>query len=219
MSDDASDKRIHVRISTVVPCVVQSGVGLSEGRLLDLSRSGAQLEADLDVAESGEMIMLGLGLPEDTIAVQLKAEVVRKGAKGEGFWYGLRFSVLEFEARQKLYAFIEHLAGGDGGNRRDKPRFARRLEIELTTKEQLKSVMRDVSEGGIGLVTPVAVVLDEPVRIDVRIPGTTPLTLPGRVAYVHALKEKNFAVGVAFDQLKPETKAMLDQFIKSLAKG
>ncbi len=218
MSDDASDKRIHVRLSTVVPCVVQSMVGLNEGRLLDLSRSGAQLETDLDIGDKGEVITLGLGLPEDTVAVQLKAEIVRKSTRGEGFNHGLRFSVLEFDAKQKLYAFIEQVAGGAGGERRGAARFARRLEIELNTKEQLRAVMRDVSEGGIGLVTAVAVVIDEVVRIDVHIPDMRPLTLPGRVSYVHAIKDGQFAVGVSFDSLKPETKAQLDGFLKSLLK-
>lgn len=214
MSD--AEQRIHVRISTVVPCVVQSPIGVNEGRLLDLSRSGAQLETDVDVGQQGQTITLGLGLPEDDVAVSVKAEIVRRREKGDGFQYGLRFSVLEFEAKEKLYAFIEHVAGAEGGERRSHARYARRLEIELTTKEQLRSVMKDVSEGGIGLVTGVPVVLDEAVRIEVRIPNMRPLLLPGRVTYVHALKEKTFAVGVSFDALKPETKQQLDAFLKQL---
>ena len=80
---DAEDKRIHVRISTVVPCVVQSTAGVNEGRLADLSRSGAQLETDMDVGQESEMITLGMGLPEDTVAVQCKAEIVRRlGERG-----------------------------------------------------------------------------------------------------------------------------------------
>ncbi len=210
---DPADQRIHVRVATVVPCVVQSKEQVHGCRLVDLSRGGALLESDLDIGGTGDDIALAIALPDGDESLQARAEIMRKEAGEFGFRYGIRYSVLDQETRDRLYTFIDQLAGGSSGSR-----YGRRLEIELVSKEQLRSVMRDVSQGGVGLISTDGVVIDEPVRIDIRIPDMRPLSLPGRVAYVHSLRNGTYAVGVSFTELKPETKRALDGFIAGLQK-
>ncbi len=206
-----ADQRIHVRVATVVPCVVQSAHQVHGCKLIDLSRGGAMLESELDLGESGEAIKLAIGLPDDERSLQAKAEITRKLTGDFGFRYGIRFSVLTSETRERLYAFIDALHGEATA-----PRYGHRLEIALVSKEQLKAVMRYVSQGGVGLISETNVVLDEPVRIDVNIPDMRPWSLPGRVARVHRLQNGTYAVGVSFPELKPETKQALESFLAGL---
>jgi c-di-GMP-binding flagellar brake protein YcgR len=208
-----ADHRIHVRVATVVPCVVQSQQQVHGCRLIDLSRGGAQLESELDLGKSGDDLSLAIGLPEDERSLQAKAQIMRKETGDFGYHYGIRFSVLDTDTRDRLYSFIDNM----GGTPSNASRYGRRLEIELNSKDQLKTVMRDVSQGGVGLISAASVVIDEPVRIDVRIPDMRPLVLPGRVAYVHSLRDGQFAVGVSFSELRPETKRALDGFLDRMA--
>lgn len=216
-SGGSAEQRVHVRISTIVPCVVQSKAGVNEARLVDVSKSGGQLEADLPVAELGDTITVALGLPSDAVHAQVEAEIVRAEHTDSGFRYGLRFTLMDPSSRAVFNSYLDSLADNSGGANRSHVRLARRLAVELNTAQQLASVMRDVSQGGIGLTTDVGVALEEPVRIHVVIPGHPALELPGRVAYVHQMKSGGFAVGVSFTELKPVTRAALDAFLKKLS--
>jgi len=208
-----AELRIHVRVATIVPCVAQTRRQVSGCRLVDLSRGGAQLESELDLGGTGDDLSLAIGLPEDERSLQAKAEIMRKETGDFGFRYGIRFSMLDVDTRDRLYAFIDHM----GGSPSTISRYGRRLEIELNSRDQLRTVMRDVSQGGVGLISSASVVIDEPVQIDVRIPDMRPLCLPGRVAYVHSLRDGQFAVGVSFSELRPETKRALDGFLDRIA--
>lgn len=214
MNDD--DRRVHLRIGTTLPCVVQSKSHVHAASLLDLSRGGAKLEIDLDIAHVNDSLVIGLALPDQSIAVQANADVVRREQLSSGFRYGLRFSSMDSDARQRLNAYIADALGVDANNHRLNPRMALRLEVSLDTKDALRGVMRDVSQGGLGLVSEIPVVLDESVRIDVRTAEGRTLPLPGRIAYVHTLKNGQFAVGVAFAALKQETLDALSRFLTTL---
>src|SRR6185295_4707851 len=109
------ERRVHVRIATTLPCVVQGKDAVHAATLLDLSRGGARLETAIDLAQESEMIVVGLALPDETIAVQANADVVRREVTGEGYRYGLRFASMDSDARTRLNKYISGLSGTYGG--------------------------------------------------------------------------------------------------------
>ena len=63
------ERRVHLRIATTLPCVVQSKDNVHPATLLDLSRGGARLEIEQDIAKDHEVIVIGLALPDETIVL------------------------------------------------------------------------------------------------------------------------------------------------------
>lgn len=210
------ENRVHVRIAALLPCKLISSTGEHATVMLDLSRGGARIETPKQVAELGELITLIIRTPMMKTPVEVTAEVVRRDVREHGDSLGLRFAKVDPEMAKTLMKYIESIDNTAGGEARRHPRVMRRLEVALTTIAEFRAVMRDVSKGGMGLTCDVPVVLDEAVKVDVRVPNHPHLVLPGKVVHVRSGAPGTYRVGVKFDELLPETRALLDAFLSAM---
>src|SRR5690349_18143001 len=102
------ERRTHPRVHVAAEVEISGPDGPYPARLKDLSRGGACIRTDQEIANSGETILLFVPFANGE-QIGVMAEVVRVVQTLGQFEYGLHFSVIEPGLENKLVQLIDLL--------------------------------------------------------------------------------------------------------------
>lgn len=218
------ERRAHARIA--VPIIVRVVDGKKGQELLarDISRSGLFLLSSDPPGQVGTVLTLRLALTAGIKPVEVRAEIVRvvldpEDRKGGVLGFGAHFVDLSPEQERNLLNLLDRAMLGRGNMRRIYPRVYHLIEIRARSKTELRAVLRDIGEGGVGLTLDRALLIDEEVALEIsRGKGEPMLKLQGWVASCVALGSgmTSFRIGLRFGRMSAPVRADLQAFLKKL---
>jgi c-di-GMP-binding flagellar brake protein YcgR len=218
------EQRVHARIqvSTSIEVKRADGGERRPATLRDLSKGGARFVVEGTIGKSGEQIELYLpSLSGPDISVT--AEIIRATPGGDGETIACRFDEVAPEMRQPLLDLIEVLLSTSGGAARRHARVARRMDIGFADLVELRSVLEDISNGGLTMTVSSPLVLYE--ELDMTVPDTNGdqlLILHARVVSQKVLPpepgtpETLYRVGLEMAALRPETRRCLESLLATV---
>ncbi|MGE0487189.1 MAG: PilZ domain-containing protein [Gammaproteobacteria bacterium] len=189
--------------------------------LRNISWGGAALRCPSMPANPGEHVWLELpaGFERE---IPVRAEVVRRTRIGEVEEYGLRFVALDPADEPRFRRVLEILLDQpDADGRRAEPRLVQRLEIEYGDAGELRATLEDISAGGLQLVVPDPLELQQTILIVLSSADTArTLELRARVVHQACADEDGVAlyrVGLAFEHADAALREQLGELIRALA--
>ncbi|MCB1749308.1 MAG: PilZ domain-containing protein [Gammaproteobacteria bacterium] len=219
----AADLRRQHRINLHTAVAVQDDARTRRvpAELRNISWGGAALRCPAMPAAPGEHVWLELpaGFERE---IPVRAEVLRRTRIGEIEEYGLRFVGLDPADEPRFRRVLEILLEQpDGDGRRVEPRLVQRLEIEYGDAGELRATLEDISAGGLQLVVPDPLELQQTILI-VLSSADTARTLELRARVVHQACEAEdgvelYRVGLAFEHADDALRAQLGEVIRALA--
>lgn len=220
-----AEQRKHPRISAPAVARLRKDSGEEfELPVRDISLGGVFVYVHQAPAAIGEQVDLALALREGPPSVRLRAELVRTVPSPEGHWLlgvGLHFVDVTAEQRQGLERLLDEILKGDGGQRRAWPRISTRLDVWCSAAKSVRAVLRDISEGGVGLWLDRPVALGEALNIELDRPNAPSLKLTGVVRSFRQAPSGTLyhQVGVQFEGLTDERRDELHQFLVKLLRA
>jgi len=222
ISTNSLERRAHARIA--VPLNVRLLVGKKEVELAarDVSRSGIFLFSSSPPGQVGTMITLRLSLTAGIKPVEVKAEIVRvvldpEDKKGGVLGFGAHFVDLTPGKEQDVLNLLDRAMLGRGSRRRIYPRVYHLIEVRARSKTELRAILQDIGEGGVGLNLDRPLLIDEEVALEIaRTRGEPVLKLQGLVTSCTGLGQGPFRVGLRFVRVTQPTRVDLQAFLKKL---
>jgi c-di-GMP-binding flagellar brake protein YcgR len=221
--EPAGDLRRQHRLNLHAAVAVQDDARTRRvpAQLRNISWGGAALRCSAMPANPGEYVWLELpaGFEAD---IPVRAEVVRRTRIGEVEEYGLRFVALDPADEPRFRRVLEILLDQpDGDGRRAEPRLVQRLEIEYGDAGELRATLEDISAGGLQLVVPDPLELQQSILIVLSSADTArTLELRARVVHQACADEDGVAlyrVGLAFEHADEALRRQLGELIRALA--
>lgn len=223
-SSPTIERRRHARIA--VPIIVRVVTGKKELELVarDISRSGIFLFCKEPPGQVGTVLTLRLALTAGIKPVEVRAEIVRvvldgDDKKGGVLGVGAQFVELTPAKERDLLNLLDRAMLGRGSMRRIYPRVYHLIEIRARSKTELRAILRDIGEGGVGLTLDRELRIDEEVALEIsRGKGETALKLQGWVVSCVALGSgmTSFRVGLRFGRIPAPVRTELQVFLKKL---
>jgi c-di-GMP-binding flagellar brake protein YcgR len=216
------ERRAHARIA--VPLNVRVAAGKKELDLSarDVSRSGIFLFSRNPPGEVGTVLQLRLSLAAEIKPVEVRAEIVRvvldaEDEKGAVLGFGAHFVELTPAKERDLVNLLDRAMLGRGSLRRIYPRVYHLIEVRARSKGDLRAILQDIGEGGVGLTLDRSLPIDEEVALEIsRAKDEPPLKLQGRVASCAGAGPGAFRVGLRFAKLQGASRDELQAFLKKL---
>jgi c-di-GMP-binding flagellar brake protein YcgR len=217
-----TERRAHARIA--VPLIVRVLAGKKELELQarDISRSGIFLFSRDPPGQVGTVLTLRLALTAGIKPVEVRAEIVRvvldpEDKKGGVLGFGAHFVELTPEKEQALLNLLDRAMLGRGSLKRIYPRVYHLIEVKARSKTELRAILQDIGEGGVGLNLERPLQLDEEVALEInRSRGEAALKLQGWVVSCVGTPSGSFRVGLRFGRIPGPMRTELQAFLKKL---
>jgi Tfp pilus assembly protein PilZ len=221
----AQEKRAHARIAVPLKAALVVGSRETELAVRDVSRGGIFVYTTSSPGVLGSQVTLKLSLEGGVKPVVVRGRIARvahvpdgKGRTTEGV--GIAFTGNDAATERALLEVIGRALVGRGTRNRAFPRIYYLLEVRCGSKGELKALMRDIGEGGLGLSVDQKLEIDEEVEVEISkhdAPGG--LRLKGWVVSCDPAPDPTgrHRVGVRFGRQTPETRKELRAFISSLS--
>jgi c-di-GMP-binding flagellar brake protein YcgR len=190
----------------------------------DVSRSGIFLYCGDPPGQVGTILMMRLALAAGIKPVELKAEIVRvvidaTDKKGRVLGYGAQFVEVNASAQKELLNLLDRAMLGRGSARRIYPRVYQMIEIRARTKTEMKALLHDIGEGGVGLHLDRPLEKDEEVALEVsRGKNAPPMKFQARVVACAPTDGSmtSYRVGLRFAPFTPQIRNELQTFLKKM---
>jgi len=218
----AQERRAHARIAVPLDVRVLAGKKELELPARDISRSGIFLFSPNPPGQVGTVITLRLSLTAGIKPVEVKAEIVRvvldpEDKKGGVLGFGAHFVELTPAKERDLLNLLDRAMLGRGSRRRIYPRVYHLIEVRARSKTELRAILQDIGEGGVGLNLDRSLPVDEEVALEIaRGRGEPPLKLQGWVTSCAGAGQGAFRVGLRFSRITQPVRAELQAFLKKL---
>lgn len=219
----AKEKRAHARVAVPINARLLTGSQETELPVRDVSVGGIYLYTRRPPGGLGTPVRLKLALNAGIKPIVVSGKIVHlepdpMGDKGDVLGIGVQFDPGGPEQDKALVALLDKAMLGRGTNNRAYPRVAYLLEVTCRSKQELRAVMRDVGEGGMGLTIERGFGKDDEVTVEVGYGGGLPVKLPGWVVSCEPLIRQpgSFRVGVRFGKLSPPVRAQLLKILEAL---
>lgn len=219
----AQEKRAHARIAVPVSARLVDGSRELELAVRDISRGGIFLYTKNPPGKVGKVVTLKLAITAGLKPVVISAEITRivmdTAERGGGvLGMGLQFVRLNEERERQLIDLLDRAMLGPGTNSRAYPRVYHLLDVVCRSTVELRALLRDIGEGGVGLTVDRPLTLDEPVSIEISRTGETALRLDGWVVSQEKLPDESgrYRAGIRFARLAPEMRQKLNDWMKRL---
>ncbi len=150
---------------------------------------------------------------------KLPKELDPSGKGTEVLGVGVEFGFGRPEEETALVELLDRAMLGPGTNNRAFPRVYYLLEVTCRTKQELKAILQDVGEGGVGVTVDRALERDEAVSVEFRrARAAGSLSLQGWVVSTEPAPGSpgNHRVGVRFGRLSKDERAELKAFLAAL---
>lgn len=216
------ERRAHARLAVPLHVRVLAGKKEVELAARDISRSGIFLFSPHPPGPVGTVISLRLSLTAGIKPVDVKAEIVRvvldpEDKKGGVLGFGAHFVELSPGKEQDLLNLLDRAMLGRGSMRRIYPRVYHLIEVRARSKTELRAILQDIGEGGVGLNLDRPMQIDEEVALEIaRGRGEQALKLQGFVTSCVGTGQGAFRVGVRFGRITQPVRADLQAFLKKL---
>lgn len=199
------------------------GSSQTELAVRDVSLSGIFLYCETPPGPVGTPVTLELALTAGIKPMLIRGKIVRlvrdpKGKAGDLLGIGVEFGGASPEQEQGLIALLDRAMNGKGTNNRAFPRICYQLEVTCRMKDEVKAVLNDIGEGGVGLTVDRSFTRDEDVTVEIVRASGAPLKLPGWVVSSLPIGAQpgSFRVGVRFGGLGIEARKQLRAFLEGL---
>ena len=220
----SQDRRKQARVS--LPIQVQV-VSPGEPSLLlsvqDISLSGVLVLTSTVFAPVGERVALRLALTQGVRPVTLQAETVRvvmapSEGGGELLGLGMQFVDVTGEQRRQLEDLIQRGLLGVGTHERIFPRVSCLLDARWMSATQRRVVLRDISEGGLGLHSDTPAPPDAMMTVEVLGDESAALRLSGQVVSCQPdpAQPGHYNIGVRLVGMAPSVRRELQLFLERL---
>ena len=218
------DRRKQARVT--IPIQVRVMSPGEPDRLLsvqDISMSGVLVLSPTVFAPVGERVTLQLALAPGVRPVTLQAETVRvvmtpSEGGGEVLGLGMQFVDMTGEQLRQLEDLIQRGLLGVGTHERSFPRISCLLDARWMSADQRRVVLRDISEGGLGLQADQPAEMDSLVTVEVLGDESATLRLSGQVVMCQpdASLPGYYNVGLRLVGMAPRVRRELQQFLERL---
>ena len=219
-SDLAIDHRAHARIAA--PLSLQLVIGAKELTLhvRDVSAGGVFVYAKEVLAPIGAEVLVRLAITTGIKPMTLPARVVRVEHEAPERGGGVKGMALEFirvspEQTPALRDLIARAMRGVGTNSRAFPRVACMLDVRYATASEGVALLRDIGEGGLGMVVDQPLPKDSLVKVELTCDETTTLKMPGQVVSCEPITG-GYRAGIRFVGLSVEARKGLLLFLRLL---
>jgi c-di-GMP-binding flagellar brake protein YcgR len=190
----------------------------------DVSRSGIFLFCADPPGQVGAVVPVRLALAAGIKPVELKAEIVRvvvdqSDKKGAVLGFAAQFVEMSKATEKELLSLLDRAMLGRGSHRRIYPRVYHLIEIRARTKTELRAMLRDIGEGGVGIHLDRALDPDEQVTLDIaRGKSEPPLKMQGWVVSCVATDASmtSYRVGLRFGPMSATVRNELQSFLKKV---
>jgi c-di-GMP-binding flagellar brake protein YcgR len=215
------ERRAHARIAVPLHVRVLDGKKEVELAARDISRSGIFLFSPNPPGSVGTVLTLRLSLTAGIKPVEVKAEIVRvvldaADKKGGVLGFGAHFVELTPAKEKDLLNLLDRAMLGRGSQKRIYPRVYHLIEVRARSKTELRAILRDIGEGGVGLNLDRPLPLDEEVALEIARTREPPLKLQGWVTSCVSGGQSTFRVGLRFGRISQPVRADLQTFLKKL---
>lgn len=215
------ERRAHARIA--VPMHVQVLLGKKELSLevRDVSQSGIFLFTDKPPGQVGTMLQLRMALIAAIKPVHMKAEIVRivmnpDRNDGSVLGFGAHFVEMTPAKEQELLNLLDRAMLGRGSARRIHPRVYQLIEIRCRTKTELKAMLQDIGEGGVGITLDRKLTMNEEVALEIGQGKEPPLKLHGWVVSSTPVGPMpgSYRIGLRFGRLAAPVREELQRYLR-----
>lgn len=216
----ARERRTQVRLAVPLNARIVTGTQEVEYSVRDVSMSGIYLFAAAAPAPVGSNVTLKLALTAGIKAITVTAEVLRISGDAKGAVSGVALEFLPVEQAQKaqLLDLLDRAMSGRGTASRAFPRVYPLIEIDCRDVDDFRAVLRDISEGGVGLLVDRKLELNQELELNLQRPPAPPLKVKGWPVSVEAVAEHPgwFRAGIRFSRLAPDVRLELQKLLKGL---
>ncbi|MBE9526364.1 MAG: PilZ domain-containing protein [Proteobacteria bacterium] len=134
------------------------------GNLSNISWGGVRIRTKESLGDDGDL--LNLLLPySDGGDIEILSTIIRSWEFAGMYNTSVRFTVLHQKDESRLDDLLEILLDSKDEKNRQYPRFAHRIDVTFWDLEELKSTLEDISKGGMKIVMPDPVKLNESIQI------------------------------------------------------
>lgn len=215
------ERRAHARIAVPIQVRVLLGKNELELEARDVSRSGVFLFTDKPPGQVGTVLQLRLSLLAGIKPVEVKAEMVRivmdpdRGG-GAVLGFGAQFVDMGPQKEREILDLLDRAMLGRGTARRIHPRVYQLIEIRCRTRTELKAMLQDIGEGGVGLTLDRSMALDEEVALEIGQGKEPPLKVHGWVVSCVPAGPVpgSYRVGLRFGRLAGPAREELRRYLK-----
>jgi len=217
-----TERRAHARIAVPLNVRVLAGKKEVEMQARDISRSGIFLFSRNPPGQVGAVLTLRLSLTAGIKPVEVRAEIVRvvldpEDKKGGVLGFGAHFVELMPDKERDLLNLLDRAMLGRGSMRRIYPRVYHLIEVRARSKTELRAILHDIGEGGVGLNLDRTLQIDEEVALEInRGRGEQVLKLQGWVTSCVSSGAGTYRVGLRFGPTPAPVRAELQAFLKKL---
>jgi c-di-GMP-binding flagellar brake protein YcgR len=168
------------------------------------------------------MLTMRLSLTAGIKPVEVKAEIVRvvldaEDEKGGVLGFGAHFVELTPNKEKDLLNLLDRAMLGRGSMRRIYPRVYHLIEVRARSKTELRAILQDIGEGGVGLTLDRTLQIDEEVALEIQRTKAEPaLKLQGWVTSCVAAGQGSYRIGLRFGRIPAPVRAELQAFLKKL---
>jgi c-di-GMP-binding flagellar brake protein YcgR len=217
------ERRAHARVA--VPINVRVVVGAKEIELpvRDISKRGIFLYTKEPPAMVGAPLTLKLAMTAGIKPLTIHAKVVRIVMEADiglttTLGMALRFVDLDVAGEKSLMDLIDRAMLGNGTKMRAFPRVYHLLEIACKTRRQMRALVRDIGEGGMGMTVDDKISVNEEISLEILRPGEAPLRLTGWAVTAEPITDKpgHTRVGLRFARIPPNIRRDLQAYLKKL---
>lgn len=215
----AMEKRAHARVASVVAARVVMGREEVEYPVRDISRGGVFLNAKSAFAPVGGKVQLRLALAGWVRPVTLHAQVTRVAmntvthAAATGI--GLKFQFESPTQSAAVLDLIDRSMDGPGTEKRAWPRVQVLINATLRGRSELRVQLRDLCEGGAGMIVPEPVGSGDEVTLELARLGKSVLAIKGWIAACDPLPNRGHRAGMKFAALSRDQRAEVLEFLKA----
>ena len=220
---ESKEKRAHARIAAPLSARIVVGARETELAVRDVSISGIFLYTRDPPGPVGTLVSLKLAVTAGIKPIPVQGKIVRivldpEGKAGTILGIGVHFETGSPGQAQSVLELLDRAMLGKGTHNRAFPRICYQLEVTCRTKDEVKALLRDIGEGGVGLTVARAFSKDENIMVEIAAAKGAALRLAGWVVSCESVASKtgSFRIGVRFGRLPPQTRKDLKLFLEAL---
>ena len=191
------------------------------GNLSNISWGGVRIRTKKPLGNDGDLLRLFLPY-SDGGDIDILSTIIRSWEFGGMYNTSVRFTVLHQKDESRLDALLDLLLDSKDEKFRQYPRFAHRIDVTFWDVEEFKSTLEDISKGGMKIVMPEPVKLNESIQI--QLDGTDEgysLNLRARVIRQTTIEISNvlmYQMALKFEHPTDELHSMVHTLMKNIIK-
>ena len=220
-----AENRKQLRISVTAPVkVLWPGDKVPvDARLENISWGGAAIQVSESKGKADDSLQIILPSTQSG-SITVEAKIIRTWAlpNGRGEGVATRFSSLSTRDEAELENVLEVLAqSGDTEGQRKYARLTQRLEIQFDDVEELRTTLKDISTGGLGITVPDPLELDQSFQAVIStLDERCTLKLRARVVHQEPVdigQAQIYHVGLQFEHPSEELRDRIEELICEMA--